>query len=315
MHLDQTRDLFDHQAGVVARHQLVALGAGEHDLRRWLRRRELVVVHPGVYVNHTGPLTWTNRAWAGVLRYWPAALSHESVVHAAGEVIHVAVDAGRSPGRTVGIRIHRLQELQERVQWNLGPPRVRLDDAVLSLCSEAGSRVDALAIASDACRRRRTTPERLLGELDRRPRLQHRAWLRSVLVETAEGVQSPLESSYLRRVERAHGLPRGRRQLRDGTRRGVVYRDIAYEAQRLFVELDGRIGHELSRERWNDMDRDLEAATGDRLTVRIGWRHAEDRPCETAGRLALVLRVRGWRGLPRRCGPDCRISVPITASR
>lgn len=313
MHFEQTQELLDHQAGVVARQQLADLGAGDHDLRRWLRRRELVVIHPGVYVNHTGPLTWTNRAWAGVLRYWPAALSHESVVHAAGEVIHVAVDAGRSPRRTNGIRVHRLRRFDERVQWNLGPPRVRLEDALLTLCADAGSRVDALVIASDACRRRRTTPERLLNELAGRPRLHHRHWLRAVLLETAEGVQSPLESSYLRRVERAHGLPRGRRQLRQETGRGVVYRDIAYEAQRMFVELDGRVGHELSRQRWDDMDRDLTAATTDRLTVRIGWRHAEDQACETAGRLAVVLQSRGWRGVPRQCSPTCRISVSITA--
>ena len=92
--------------------------------------------------------------------------------------------------------------------WQAGPPRVRLEDAVLSLCAQAESRVAALAIASDACRRRRTTPERLLTELARRPRLQHREWLQSVLAEP-RGVQSPLESAYVRRVERPHALPRG----------------------------------------------------------------------------------------------------------
>jgi hypothetical protein len=315
MDLHELHDLLEHQSGVVSRRQLVERGAGEGTMRRWLRRRELVVVHPGVYVDHTGPLTWSNRAWAGVLRYWPAALSHESVVQAAGELVHVAVDAARSPAGTPGIRVHRLQDLQGRVQWNLAPPRVRLEDSVLSLCSTAESRVAALTIASDACRRRRTTPERLLTELARRPRLQHRAWLQAVLEETAAGVQSPLESSYVRKVERAHGLPRGRRQLAQRTSTGAVYRDVVYEAQQVYVELDGRVGHELSRERWRDMDRDLEAATADRLTLRIGWIHAEDRPCQTADRLARVLRGRGWRGAPRRCGPGCRITVPIAVAR
>jgi hypothetical protein len=315
MHLGQVLELLDHQAGVMSRRQLVRLGAGPEDIRRWLRRREVVVVHPGVYVNHTGPLTWSSRAWAAVLLHHPAVLTHESVVHAAGDVIHVAVDPSRKPLARPGIKVHRLGGLEQRGLWHLAPPRVRFEDAVLSMCSAADSRVSALVIASDACRRRRTTPERLLTELARRPRVRNRGWLRAVLAEIADGVQSPLESAYVRRVERAHGLPRGLRQLREVTSRGAVYRDIAYEAQRVFVELDGRVGHELSRDRWNDMDRDLEAATSDRLTVRIGWRHAEDQPCETAGRLAAVLRTRGWRGTVRRCGPTCAIDVRISATR
>ena len=311
MDLRGARDLLDHQDGVVARWQLLEAGATDADIRRWHRRRELAPMHPGVYVSHTGPPTWVNRAWAAVLVCWPAALTHESVVHAAGDVIHVAVDRSRKPERRDGVRVHRLADFENRVRWNLGPPKVRLEDAVLSLCSLAVTRSDALAVASDACRRRRTTPERLLTELARRPRLHHRAWLADVLRETAEGIQSPLESSYVRRVERAHGLPRGERQLRQVTSRGVVYRDVSYEAYRVLVELDGRIGHELSRDRWRDMDRDLEAAAADHLTLRVGWRHCEDRPCDTARRIGTVLSGRGWPGTPRRCGTGCSVDVRI----
>jgi hypothetical protein len=35
---------------------------------------------PGVYVNHTGDPTWLQRAWAGVLYYWPAALAGASAM-------------------------------------------------------------------------------------------------------------------------------------------------------------------------------------------------------------------------------------------
>lgn len=57
---------FDHEAydhlmrwvqhGVVSRAQLIDLGASEGFLRRALRR-DLTTVHPGVYVDHNGPLT------------------------------------------------------------------------------------------------------------------------------------------------------------------------------------------------------------------------------------------------------------------
>ena len=298
--------LLDNQAGVVSRPQLLALGAVDSDIRRWVRRRRLRPIYRGVYVNHTGPLTWANRSWAAVLVYWPSALSHDSVVNQAGDLIHVAIDASRNVSRRPGVKVHLLADFDDRVQWNLGPPRVRLEDALLMMCAASATRLAALTLVTDACTRRRTTPERLLTELARQRHLKHRSWIRDVLAEAADGVRSPLESAYLRRVERAHGLPRGRRQVREETGLRVVYRDIRYEGYGVLVELDGRVGHELSRDRWNDMDRDLEAAVGGDLTIRLGWRHTEDHACETAARLAAVLRSRGWDGDPRPCGPTCR---------
>ena len=307
MHLAQLSELLDHQSGVVSRRQLLSHGAAQHDIRRWVRRRELVRLHAGVYVNHTGPLTWSNRAWAAVLFHWPAALAHDSAINRAGEVIHVAIDESRTATRLPGVRVHRLVGLADRVQWNLGPPRVRLEDALLTKAAGARTQLDALTIVVDACRRRTTTPARLAAELGRHPNLKHRRWLESALQETVDGVQSLLESSYLRRVERAHGLPRPDRQPRERTEDGIVYRDVRYTRYSLVVELDGRLGHELSRDKWDDQDRDLLAATEELLTLRLGWRHTETTPCRTAGRLAVVLISRGWNGPPRSCGPGCTV--------
>ncbi|HET6561962.1 MAG TPA: hypothetical protein VFG72_08820 [Marmoricola sp.] len=309
MELDRFRTLLDRQSGVVARRQLLDGGADDNDIRRWIRRRELARVHTGVYANHTGPLTWSSRAWAAVLFHWPAALAHDSVINRAGDVIHVAIDESRTASRLARVRVHRLVGFEERVQWNLGPPRVRMEDALLSRCGEATTRVDALAVLTDACRRWITTPTRLAAELHRRPTVAHRGWLLQLLDEAAEGVQSLLESRYRRRVERAHGLPRPDRQRRERTEDGVVHRDVTYEALRLVIELDGRIGHELSHDRWDDQDRDLLVAGDEVMTLRIGWRHCDSTPCRTAGRLAQVLRTRGWRGRPIRCGPSCQLPV------
>ncbi|MGZ6804216.1 MAG: hypothetical protein ACXVFU_14320 [Nocardioidaceae bacterium] len=110
------------------------------------------------------------------------------------------------------------------------------------------------------------------------------------------------------KVERAHGLPRAVRQLVDRTVDGVVYRDVAYEPYRLLVELDGRLGHERSRDRWDDMDRDLLAASDLWLTVRLEWRQVEGTPCVSARRLARVLQSRGWPGRPRPCGEACAVA-------
>jgi hypothetical protein len=68
-HLDA--GLFDMQRGVVSRRQLLAHGLKAGTVRRLLRRRELTLVHPGVYVDHTGQLTWLERARAAVLALEP----------------------------------------------------------------------------------------------------------------------------------------------------------------------------------------------------------------------------------------------------
>jgi very-short-patch-repair endonuclease len=305
MDLTAFTPLLAHQCGVVSRRQLLDGGAGDGDIRRWERNRRLRRVLQGVYVDHTGPLSWQQRAWAAVQYYWPAALSHHSCLDRDGRTLHVAVDATRSPRPAPGVRLHRVTGFDDRVMWNLAPPRLRIEDATLAACSEYDDRVRALALVLDVCRRRLTTPARLSAELDRRPRTRHRAWLRQVLHEAAEGIQSMLESTYRQRVERAHGLPCSNRQHRTRTEDGIVYRDATYDAQRLVVELDGRLGHELSHDRWDDQDRDLLVAVEGVMTLRLGWRHCETTPCRTAARLGRVLQSRGWSGRLRPCGPGC----------
>jgi len=244
-----------------------------------------------------------------VLFYWPAALTGMSAVNLSGQVIHVAIARERTGARVPGVRLHRLAGLGERVQWNLSPPRVRFEDALLMLCEAAPTRSQAPALAADACQRRRTTPARLRAALLGRARMRDRKWMLGVLTDLQAGVRSVLEAAYLRKVERAHGLPPGRRQPMERTADGVVYRDVVYDAFAMVVELDGRLGHELSQDRWDDMDRDLLAAADAVLTLRLGWRHAEDRPCQTAERLGRVFASRGWAGRPIACGPQCLLSV------
>src|SRR3546814_8158325 len=67
--------LLAEQDGVISRRQAHALGLQPHDLERLVRRRVWARVIPGVFVNHTGPPSWRQRAWAGVLHYEPAALA------------------------------------------------------------------------------------------------------------------------------------------------------------------------------------------------------------------------------------------------
>ena len=300
------------QSGVISRAQALAIGLSEGDIRRLLRRRDWVKVHPGVYVNHTGELTWLQRAWAAVLFAWLAALSHDSALRAADgpgkhkeAVIHVAVARDRRIAAPPDVCIHRMTHLHERTQWNFGPPRVRYEDAALDVAVAAPTDLAALDVVASAVQARRTTAARMHARLDARMRTPRRAWLEGVLQDVATGACSVLEHGYLNRVERAHGLPRAERQRRATATSGVVYRDVDYET--LLVELDGRLFHDTAAQRDRDIDRDLDAAVGGRTTIRLGYGQVFDRPCLTAFRLAALLQHRGWRGSATPCGSECAL--------
>ncbi len=299
------QDLLDHQAGVVARRQLVANGLSDNDIRRAVRRRQLTLVHRGVYVNHTGPLTWVSRAWAAVLFHQRSALCGPSALNLSGDPIHVAIGPARHAARLPGVVLHRMSDLEGRVLWNRSPPRLRIEEAVLDVAGAARSTSEAVAVVSEACGRRATTPERLLAALDRRRRTPRGGELRRILSDAALGTRSVLERDYLVRVERPHGLPRGRRQARDVAADGVIYRDVLYDEFGLAVELDGRAWHFGALARDRDMSRDLLSAGDGVVTLRLGWRHVWDEACLTASRLAQALRTRGWAGAAQRCGRSC----------
>jgi hypothetical protein len=301
------------QSGVISRRQAVHAGLAPHDIRRLLRRREWAAVHSGVYVDHTRPLTWQQRAWAAVLLAAPAALSHDSAiraVHGPGlrdrsddAPIHIAIDRHRKLLLPIGIVPHRLVGLGDKVLWNAGPPRVRFEHAVIDVAAEAATDFDAIAAISNAVQSRRTTAPRLLDALDSRRRIGRRRFLKALLGDVSSGACSVLEHAYLTRVERPHGLPRAGRQV-TASARGPIYRDVEYVAHLMLVELDGRLFHDTAAARDRDLDRDLDAAVDGKFTVRLGWGQCFARPCWTALRVGRLLQQRGWSGAPVPC-PRC----------
>ncbi|MDN5894427.1 MAG: hypothetical protein L0H93_10415 [Nocardioides sp.] len=314
--------LLSAQDGVLSRRQVLARGGDDNDIERKLRRREWSTIHPGVYVNHTGLPTGGQLAWAAVLYHWPAALAGRSALDAhrlrgprqlrsADAEVCVAIDATRSVGRRRGVRVRRLAGLADRALMHLSPPRLRLEDALLDLASGAGDESGAVAVLADACQEGRTTPRRLLGALKRHPKLRRRRLIHEILGDVSSGAYSVLERRYLTRVERPHGLPTAKRQRKAVMGKGPGYRDVEYLGLRTIVELDGRLGHEWTSERWDDLDRDIASAVGDRLTLRIGWRQVLE-PCRLAASVWRILLARGSRLSPHGCSPTCpvaRISV------
>jgi len=305
--------LLAEQDGVVTRAQVESAGLQPHELRRLIRRRELVRLHPGVYVDHSGRPTFVQTAWAAALLHEPCALAAETalrMIEGPGsrrpeEPIHLVVDRDRHHhAPRPGIVLHRTAHLEERVMWHTGPPRQRYEEAALDVAARAGSDFDALAELSRAVQSRRTTAARLQEALSRRERISRRSWIDAVLADVAAGTCSVLEHGYLQRVERAHGLSPARRQVEDRLGAGTVYRDVLY-AGGVVVELDGRLFHDTTSQRDRDFDRDLDAAADGLATLRISWGQVFDRPCWTTARVERVLIRAGWHGSARPCGPMC----------
>ena len=314
--MDRMSHLLDRQDGVIARRQALSAGLTVTEIKRRLRRREWVQVHPGVYVNHTGPLSWRQRAWAAVLACWPAALDGESALRAHegpgrrraddDGPIHVLVSHRRTVVEPDGVRVRRSRRFDEAVQAHLSPPRLRYDDVILDLADRASDVVGMVAVLADACGGRRTTAVRLHRRLAEMSRLRNRKQLAALLDDVAGGTCSVLEHGYLTLVERPHGLPAGLRQVAasasDGRR---MFRDVLHGGKRprwrLIVELDGRLFHSSARDRDRDLERDLGAAVDREETLRLGYGQVFLRPCITAAKIAAIMRRLGWRGEFRPC--------------
>ena len=270
---------------------------------------------PGVFLDHTGAPTWEQRAWAGVLHYWPAVLTHDSALRAHTGVprepddgpIQLAVARHRHVVRRPGHRVRRVAHLDAGAQWHLAPPRMRIEDALIDVATEAPTDFKAFEVLAEACRSRRTTPQRLSAAAASRARLPGRRALIAILDDLSSGACSVLERGYLLRVERQHGLPAPKRQRVARADSASRHRDVDYPAYGLVVELDGRLFHDTARSRDSDLERDLDGAVDGRTTIRLGWGQVFDRTCRTAGRIAAVLQRLGWEGKASRCGPGCHL--------
>ena len=297
----------------MSRRQVIALGGDDVAIERLVRRREWARIFVGVYVAHTGRPSWRQQAWAAVLYSAPAALSGKAALrahgvrgHDEGQPIEVAIAATRRVRSVPGIAVRRLVDYDRVVQSHLSPPRLRVEAALLRVAAQTRTEDNAVSVLADGCQCGATTPRRLASELDLQRALKGRRFLAEILEDVKAGALSPLERRYLRDVERAHGLPLSRRQLPDRVDGSRVQRDVEYPSQALVVELDGRLVHDASADRWNDLDRDLGSAAAGKLTLRLGWRQVLQ-PCRAAGTIGEILRARGWTGHVRRCGPQCPV--------
>ena len=309
------------QGGAFSRAQAIERRLSVDVVRANLAARRWQRVHPGVYVVFTGPVPLLTRHWAALL--WAgqgAALCDASALLHHGfsgldddGQVHVAVNHDRRVERRPGVVLHRRVRLETFLHPAREPSVVRLEDALLHRASRLNSPSIGLALLSDACRQRLTTPAKLRDALVELPKLRMRKLWWGVLADVAAGAQSYLEVRYLRDVERPHGLPPPRRQAGAMSLGQRIWRDGVYDDWDVVLELDGRLGHDGSADLARDRHRDAVVASKGGLTLRFGYVEVLDRPCQTAGLVAGVLQSRGWQGAPTLCGSGCTMPLRSTA--
>jgi hypothetical protein len=304
------------QLGVLTRGQCLALGMTSDAIKWMLRSHRWQRVHHGVYVTHLGMLAWPDRVSAALLSCGVGAVaSHRSAARLFGlteqdpEVIEVLIPATRRIIQPSGVQVGTCADIASRTAPSGWPSRTTVENTVLDL-AERGDADNAVAWLTKACQCHRTTPARLAESLERRRRHRWRELIVDALGDVAEGVESVLEYRYVRRVERAHGLPPARRQqvtVTEGRRRRT---DNDYELFGVVVELDGRLGHD-GVGAFRDRERDNVTTISGKVSLRFGWADVDSQACEVAQDVAGVLWSRGWRGQLTRCGAGCRVSPAL----
>jgi hypothetical protein len=302
------------QDDVVSRAQLLDLGLDDNVIERMLRRRELFRAARGVYRRHPGDPSWTQSVWIACLRFAPAAADPASTLALVGighrpKRVGVVVEHERRVVGEKGIAVTRMRDFTKQTKLDQHPPRLKLERAAILAASGKPDEQAVVALLADVTHSRRTTPARLRRHLRGLSRVAHRALIEAVLVDLEDGQCSNLERLFVARVERPHGLPPGQRQVRRRTDGKVVYRDVEYLGGLLVVELDGRLGHDTSEERWADAERDLVTTLQGGRTLRLVWQQVLD-SCRAAQVVAALLGALRWQGRAVPCGPGCPIPPP-----
>jgi predicted transcriptional regulator of viral defense system len=316
--LQRLRGFAERQAGVISARQAADLGLTNDAIRHHVMAGRLLRLSEGVYLTGNMRPSSASRRWAALLASGDGAvLSHEAAADVYGfarsrgtaPLVDVSIPADRQEVATPGVRVWRSRLLPGKATVHRGWPITTAADTVLDLIANMRSPHEVVALLTDACRSKSVTAQEILKAMGLRRRQRYRQLVKDVLADVIGGVESVLEHRYLVKVERAHGLPCGRRQVKaSGVAGATIFRDVDYDEFDTVVELDGRLGHEGSG-RHRDRHRDNASTVGRKATLRYG--HADLRaPCEVAREVATVLRDRGWTGQLRACGLRCTAVHP-----
>jgi very-short-patch-repair endonuclease len=285
------RRIADGQYGVISRAQLSELAVGRGAVRHRVTEGRLCPVHRGIYAI-VGPrlLTKHGRWLAAVLACGPdAVLSH----HAAaalwairrGSRIEVTVPRGGRKPRE-GIRLHWANLPADETTTHDRIPTTTVPRTLLDL--SAVVQRHELRSAVRQAEQLRLADRLWIGDLILRyPRKPGIPILKAVVQEAQKGlnvVRSELEERFQAFLLNA-GLPLPTTNvLIEG-----IEVDCVWPAERLIVELDSRIHHDVTHAFEADRARDRRLAAAGWRVVRITWRQLHDTPDQLEADLRRLL--------------------------
>lgn len=207
----------------------------------------------------------------------PATLSHLTALEMRElmacdpcRAIHLTTPAARTPRARPGLMLHRARHFPDVTRVD-GLISVTVADAVVTswpLLARAERRGPAIR----AVRERSVSLPELRAALDRYGGVPGRRELSSLLALLEAGCESELEIWGHTHVFDVPGLRHGARQ-RVVTAGGRRYRlEIAFDDERVAVELDGWAYHSTREQRERDLRRDAALAAAGWLTVRFTHR-------------------------------------------
>jgi hypothetical protein len=291
------------QHGVVARWQLVAMGAGTHAIDRRQQSGRLHRLHQGVYA--VGHRVVSRPGWwmAAVLARGPdAVLSHWSAA---------ALWGIRPNSReAVDVTVPRRSRTSSRIRCHLSylpPDETTVEDGI-PVTTVARTIFDLAAVSPEE------TVESALGEaeylrlhdrvslwdlLERHPRHRGAVAIRTCLTRRGQKdrnreppppdrIRSPLEERFLPFIDQ-NRLPRPR--LNAWIEAGGEWHqvDCLWPASKQVVEMDGWAGHSTRRAFRDDRARDRRLRVAGYGVTRLTWDQLDDEPDQIAADLRGLL--------------------------
>lgn len=299
------------QAGIVSREQLLAFGWTDKRIRHYLRTHRMAKLLPGVYATFTGEPSLASWRWAACLGAGnDSYIAGISALHVYGYSIPTYPIIVATPHGTKRVSMSNIVTVRHRsfrkVRLVKNLPVTSPADALIDTTKHMKSPSKVRGLITSTVQQRIVD----LGALKQAMRMRtipNRWIFKEVTDLLSQGQTSILEVKGIRRIITAHGLPKGKAQVRISTDNIVRIVDYFYQTFGLILEFDGRLGHSDYDGICRDMERDnLSALSGNR-TLRFGMTDVNERACEAASQVIYALRLGGWQGNPNPCGPNCRL--------
>ncbi|WP_207781922.1 hypothetical protein [Phytoactinopolyspora limicola] len=245
MRYPAVEELAASQSGVVSRRQLYALR-----LTRWQVKAQLQAgrwrSHGRQTIGvHTGPLDGAAQWWRAVWEVGAdAALDGASALQAAGltgfetSLIQVSVSRGTRYRRLAGVRVYETRRRKPDDVLDGGLPRVRPEIAAVRAALWAVSNRQAALLWLMPIQQRILRPDALNEAFSSVKRHRRRSFLRTVLADLVNGVQSMGELDFARMC-RVRGLPEPTRQVVRRGPDGRIYLDVYWDQWGVVVEIEG----------------------------------------------------------------------------